>query len=96
MCPKINVDRLSILLSIRGDMTPSTDIIKDFSRLQCDISSLSASNIALAQKNARLRAALAKLASELRAWNAGNPPTSEEAKDILPNDKAHPQEEARK
>lgn len=70
-------------------MTPSPDIIQDFSRLQADVARLSEANIHFAQKNARLRASLAKIASELRAWNAGNPPTSEEAKDVLSSDQGH-------
>ena len=67
-------------------MTPSPDIIQDFSRLQADMARLSEANIHFAQKNARLRAALAKIASELRAWNAGNPPTSEDDSQPLTKD----------
>jgi len=39
-------------------MTPSPDIIRDFSRLQAEVEIIGRSNIAFAQENARLRQAL--------------------------------------
>lgn len=51
-------------------MTPSPDIIRDFSRLQADCRALGESNICFAQENARLRELGEKLCLELEqlAW----------------------------
>lgn len=42
-------------------MTPSPDLIRDFSRLQADCRVLVESNVCFAQENARLREALNKI-----------------------------------
>jgi hypothetical protein len=64
-------------------MTPSPDIITDFSALQKTCNELGKSNVHFAQENAKLREVASNLASSLRplAWLAGweNPNTAESA-----------------